>query len=207
MQTMSVLNRDSKRTDSYDIKIILEQNVLNSIIYSDPYVKTVFFIKLIDLLDLPIIYLDFDLLYSGYVTAKIIPKHNKLELFQPTRDRWNDLFRKIITGISRQRTILILDSLNGFFSMFNDKKDVGMFINSHIMLIASIAKMTNSNVVVSSMAKKEEQGWVLSTIGRQIIDAKNMSKIQLEQENSKIKMNVVSSEDASFVIPIDFELR
>ena len=207
MQTMSVLNKDSKRTDSYDIKITLEQNVLNSIIYSDPYVKTVFFIKLIDLLDLPIIYLDFDLLYSGYVTAKIVPKHDKLELFQPTRDRWNDLFRKIITGISRQRTILILDSLNGFFSMFNDKKDVGIFINSHIMLIAAIAKMTNSNVVVANMAKKEEQGWVLSTIGRQIIDAKNMSKIQLEQENSKIKMNVVSSENASFVIPIDFELR
>jgi len=207
MQTMSVLNKDSKRTDSYDIKITLEQNVLNSIIYSDPYVKTVFFIKLINLLDLPIIYLDFDLLYSGYVTAKIVPKHDNLELFQPTRDRWNDLFRKIITGISRQRTILILDSLNGFFSMFNDKKDVGIFINSHIMLIAAIAKMTNSNVVVANMAKKEEQGWVLSTIGRQIIDAKNMSKIQLEQENSKIKMNVVSSEDASFVIPIDFELR
>ena len=203
---MSVLNKDSKRTDSYDIKITLEQNILNSIIYSDPYVKTVFFIKLIDLLDLPIIYLDFDLLYSGYVTAKIVTKHDKLELFQPTRDRWNDLFRKIITDVSRQRTILVLDSLNGFFSMFNDKKDVGMFINSHIMLIAATAKMTNSNVVVASMAKKEEQGWVLSTIGRQIIDAKNMSKIQLERENSKIKMNVVSSEDA-YVIPIDFELR
>ncbi|MBM3910060.1 MAG: hypothetical protein FJ356_00225 [Thaumarchaeota archaeon] len=204
---MSVLNKDSKRTHSYDIKITLEQNILNSIIYSDPYVKTVFFIKLIDLLDLPVIYLDFDLLYSGYVTAKIVPKHDKLGLFQPTRDRWNDLFRKIITDISRQRTILILDSLNGFFSMFNDKKDVGMFINSSIMLISAIAKMTSSTVVVASMAKKEEQGWVLSTIGRQIIDAKNMSKIQLEQENSKIKMNVVSSEDASFVIPIDFELR
>lgn len=204
---MSVLNKDSKRTNSYDIKITLEQNVLNSIIYSDPYVKTVFFIKLIDLLDLPIIYLDFDLLYSGYVTAKIVPKHDKLGLFQPTRDRWNDLFRKIITDISRQRTILILDSLNGFFSMFNDKKDVGMFINSYIMLIAAIAKMTSSTVVVASMAKKEEQGWVLSTIGRQIIDVKNMSKIQLEQENSKIKMNVGSSEDASFVIPVDFELR
>lgn len=204
---MSVLNKDSKRTNSYDVKITLEQNVLNSIIYSDPYVKTIFFIKLIDLLDLPMIYLDFDLLYSGYVTAKIIPKHDKLELFQPTRDNWNDLFRKIITSISRRRTVLILDSLNGFFSLFNDKKDVGMFVNSYTMLIAAIAKMTDSNVVVASMAKKEEQGWVLSTIGRQIIDTKNMSKMQLEIENSKIKLSVVSSEDISYVIPIDFELR
>lgn len=205
---MSVLNKDSeKKTCSDYVKITLEQNVLNSIIYSDPYVKTVFFIKLIDLLDLPIIYLDFDLLYSGYVTAKIIPKHDKLELFQPTRDNWNDLFRNIITSISKQRSVLILDSLNGFFSLFNDKKDVGMFVNFYIMLIAAIAKMTNSNIVVASMAKREGQGWVLSTIGRQIIDAKNMSKIQLERENSKIKMNIISSEDISYVIPIGFELR
>ncbi len=91
--------------------------------------------------------------------------------------------------------------------MFNDKKDVGMFVNSYIMLISAIAKVTNSNVVVASMAKREEQGWVLSTIGRQVIDAKNMSKIQLERENSKIRMNVISSEDISYVIPIDFELR
>ena len=48
---------------------------------------------------------------------------------------------------------------------------------------------------------------MLSTIGRQIIDAKNMSKIQLKRENSKIKMSVISSEDISYVIPIDFELR
>ncbi|MEX0656767.1 MAG: hypothetical protein WD154_04400 [Nitrosopumilaceae archaeon] len=201
------MNKDSKRASSSDVKIALEQNVLNSIIYSDPYVKTVFFIKLIDLLDLPIIYLDFDLLYSGYVTAKIVPKHDKLELFQPTRDNWNGLFRNIITSISRQRTVLILDSLNGFFSLFNDEKDVGIFVNSYIMLIAAIANMTNSNVVVASMAKREELGWVLSTIGRQVIDAKNMSRIQLERENSKIKMNVISSEDISCVIPIDFELR
>jgi hypothetical protein len=204
---MSLLRESEKKTCSNNVKITLEQNVLNSIIYSDPYVKTVFFIKLVDWLDLPIIYLDFDLLYSGYVTAKIIPKHDKLELFQPTRDNWNDLFRNIITSISKHRSVLILDSLNGFFSLFNNKKDVGMFVNSYIMLIAAIAKMTDSNVVVASMAKREDQGWVLSTIGRQIIDAKNMSKIQLKRENSKIKMSVISSEDISYVISIDFELR
>lgn len=202
------MNKNSEnKTDFDDIKIIFEQNALNSIIYSDPYVKAAFFIKLIDLVDLPIIYLDFDLLYSGYVTAKIIPKQDKLGLFQPTRDNWKDLFRDIITSISKQRSILILDSLNGFFSLFNDKKDVGMFINSYIMLLAATAKMTNSNTVIASMAKSEGGGWVLSTIGRQIIDAKNMSKIQLERENSKIKMSVLSPSNTSFVIPIDFELR
>lgn len=204
-----MLDKDSKKkTNSNDIKMMFEQSALNSVIYSDPYVKIVSFIKLIDFLDLPVIYLDFDLLYSGYVTAKIITKHDRLELLQPTRDNWNDLFRDIIMRLSKQRTVLILDSLNGFFSLFNDKKDVGMFINSYVMLIVATAKITNSNIIIANMAKREGEGWILSTIGRQIVDVKNMSKIQLEKENSQIKLNVLSSpENISSVIPIDFELR
>lgn len=204
-----MLVKDSEKKVNFDnIKMMLERNVLSSVIYSDPYVKTISFIKLIDLLDVPIIYLDFDLLYSGYVTAKIITKHNRLELFQPTSDNWNDLVRRVIVSLSKQRSVLILDSVNGFFSLFNDKKNVGMFINSYVMLMTATAKMTNSNIIIANMAKREGEGWILSTIGRQIIDAKNMSKIQLERENSKIKLGVISSsENISFVIPIDFELR
>ncbi|MBI3253863.1 MAG: hypothetical protein HYZ56_04040 [Nitrosopumilales archaeon] len=58
------------------------------------------------------------------------------------------------------------------------------------------------------MAKREGGGWILSTIGRQITDAKNVAKIQLERENSEIRLDVISSsENISSVIPIDFELR
>jgi len=200
---MSALTNSEKK--SSDVKTILEQNVLNSVMCSDPYVKTAFFIKLVDLMDLPIVYLDFDLLYSGYLTAKIVPECDKLQVFQPTRDNWNDLFRDVIASISKQKSLLIFDSLNGFFSLFYNKKDVGMFVNSYIMLLSATAKLTDSSVVVASMAKKEDQVWVLETIGRQIIDAKNMTKMQLELKNSKIKIS--NSTNVECVIPIDFELR
>ncbi|MBM3896348.1 MAG: hypothetical protein FJ360_01170 [Thaumarchaeota archaeon] len=196
---MSALSKNS------DVKTILEQDVLNSVMCSDPYVKTAFFIKLVDLIDLPIVYLDFDLLYSGYLTAKIVPEYDKLQVFQPTRDNWNDLFRDVIASISKQKSLLILDSLNGFFSLFYNKKDVGMFVNSCIMLLSATAKLTDSSVVVASMAKKEDQVWVLETIGKQIIDAKNMTKMQLELKNSKIKIS--NSTNVECVITIDFELR
>jgi len=200
---MSALTNSEKK--SSDVKTILEQNVLNSVMCSDPYVKTAFFIKLVDLMDLPIVYLDFDLLYSGYLTAKIVPECDKLQVFQPTRDNWNDLFRDVIASISKQKSLLIFDSLNGFFSLFYNKKDVGMFVNSCIMLLSATAKLTDSSVVVASMAKKEDQVWVLETIGRQIIDAKNMTKMQLELKNAKIKIS--NSTNVECVIPIDFELR
>jgi hypothetical protein len=51
---------------------IMELIPLNSIIYSDPFLKTYFLNKLILKTNTPIIYLDFDLLYSGYVVSNII---------------------------------------------------------------------------------------------------------------------------------------
>lgn len=196
------MSKDSKQND---VRRLLEQNTLNLVFCSEPYVKAAFFIKLVDLLDLPIVYLDFDLLYSGYLTAKIIPEYDKMELFQPTRDNWNDLFRSVIASISKQKSLLILDSLNGFFSLFYDKKDVGMFVNSCIMLFSTTAKLTDSTVVIASMAKKEDQGLVLDTIGRQVIDAKNMTRMRLELKDSKIKVS--NSTNVECIIPIDFELR
>jgi hypothetical protein len=200
---MSALTNSEEK--SSDVKTMLEQNVLNSVMCSDPYVKTAFFIKLVDLIDLPIVYLDFDLLYSGYLTAKIVPEYDKLQVSQPTRDNWNNLFRDVVANISKQKSLLIFDSLNGFFSLFYNKKDVGMFVNSCIMLLSKTAKLTDSSVVVASMAKKEDQVWVLDTIGRQVVDAKNMTKMQLELKNSKIKIS--NSTNVECVIPLDFELR
>ena len=102
---MSALTNSEEK--SSDVKTMLEQNVLNSVMCSDPYVKTAFFIKLVDLIDLPIVYLDFDLLYSGYLTAKIVPEYDKLQVFQPTRDNWNNLFRDVVASISKQKSLLI----------------------------------------------------------------------------------------------------
>jgi hypothetical protein len=111
----------------------------------------------------------------------------------------------VVASISKQKSLLIFDSLNGFFSLFYNKKDVGMFVNSCIMLLSKTAKLTDSSVVVASMAKKEDQVWVLDTIGRQVVDAKNMTKMQLELKNSKIKIS--NSTNVECVIPLDFELR
>jgi hypothetical protein len=197
-----MLNKDSK----YDVGRLFERNTLNLVFCSDPYVKAAFFIKLVDLLDLPIVYLDFDLLYSGYLRAKIVPEYDKMELFQPTKDNWNDLFQSVIASILKQKSLLILDSLNGFFSLFYDKKDVGIFVNSCIMLFSATARLTDSSVVIASMAKKEDQAWVLDTIGRQVIDAKNITKMNLELKNSKIKVGGISTK-VEYTIPIDFELR
>ena len=56
--------------DNLLIKDILEQNTLNVIFYDDSFTKTTFFVKELSKWNIPIFYLDFDLLYSGFVKSR-----------------------------------------------------------------------------------------------------------------------------------------
>src|SRR5438093_10048222 len=60
------------------------------------------------------------------------------------------------------RSLIIVDSLNGLFNLLNRKKEVGKIVTSIIMLLTSIAQITNSYVVVASMVRyKKEEGWIM----------------------------------------------
>lgn len=161
--------------------------------YSDSFLKINFITQLIKEIDDPIIYLDFDLLYTGYVMAGNIPEHNGV-LFQPSKENWNNIFKKIIFMLCEKKSVLIIDSLNGFFNLFHDK-EVGRIINSYVMLLSSIAKMTGSYVIVVSMTESRinEKQSAMSLNGHQIIDAKTMTKFQINKKDSVIEVNVFSN--------------
>ena len=74
-----------------------------------------------------------------------------------------DLKRDIsdtVAKISSKKSLVIIDSLNGFYNILNDEYDSAKFINSCIMLLTSIAKKTDSTIIVTSMARKNEE-WYL----------------------------------------------
>ena len=176
-----------------DVKKTIEQNVASSVTYSDPFLKTIFFTKIVPSLKKPIIYLDFDLLYSGYVTSGMIPVTPDVTLLQPTQENWNEMFKNILQQISQVQTTIIIDSINGFYNMFYEINDVGRLVNSFIMLIIGVAKMSNSHFLFGSLVKrKEKEHFVLSDTGRQIIDAKQMTKINLNKKNSFMEISVSS---------------
>ena len=83
--------------------------------------------------------------------------------------------------------MVIIDSLNGFFNLLEDRKDTGQIINSFIMLLVSSAKNANSIVVIGSLSKLiNENEWVLYNTGRHVIENKYMTKIQLSESNGNI---------------------
>src|SRR3970282_480896 len=134
-----------------NIMKIIELNTLNSIMFSDPFLKTIFLNKLILKTNTPILYLDFDLLYSGYVTSNIISLRDGVTLYRPTKDDWIKTLKTILLKLSENKSMLIIDSLNGLFNIHNEKKDAGHCINSYIMLLSCVAKMSNSCIVLPSI--------------------------------------------------------
>ena len=173
--------------DNLQIIDILEQNTLNMIFYENSFTKTTIFVKISPKWNIPIFYLDFDLLYSGFVKSGQTPLSKNTTLLCPNTDNLHKNLRSIIDKISKIKSLVIIDSLNGFFNLLEDRKDTGQIINSLIMLLVSSAKNSNSIVVIGSLSKLiNENEWVLYNTGRHVIENKYMTKIQLSESNGNI---------------------
>jgi hypothetical protein len=193
----------SKAEIILNLQNILVQNKINSILYSDPFLKASFIAKLVEDLKLDVLYLDLDLMYSGYVTSGMIKTPQNLTLFQPTFDVLNNTLAKILVDLSTKKSVVIIDSLNGLFNMLNKKKDIGKLVTTYVMLLASSAYSTGSYVVITSMVRfKKEEGWVLSPTGKRLIEAKNGEQILLEKDDQGIILNFLDKKERS-VIPTD----
>jgi len=190
LEVIVLLSNNNNEENSIQLEKILSQKQINSILYSDPFLKASFISKLVKDTNIDVLYLDLDLLYSGYVISGIIPSQKNLTLFQPTADTIGEMLPEILTKSSISQSLIVIDSLNGLFNMLNQKKDVGKTVVSIIMLITSMARITNSYVVIASMVRyKKEEGWILSPTGKRLIETKNNKKILLEYGKGGILVN------------------
>ncbi len=178
-------------SSNLNLQTILEQDLINSVFYSDPFLKAGFISKLVQDAKLEVLYLDLDLLYSGYTVSGILPTQKNVSLFQPTTETLYQILKEILVKASLSQTIIIVDSLNGLFNILNRKKNIGKAVMSIIMLLASIVRMTKSYLVVASMVRyKKEEGWILSPTGKRLIETKNSKKILLEYGVDGIVLNI-----------------
>ena len=196
-----VKNPSDGSQSQLNLQTMLEQDLINSVFYPDPFLKAGFISKLVQDTKLEVLYLDLDLLYSGYVVSGTIPTEKNLTLFQPTTQTLYKMIKEILVKASLSQTIIIVDSLNGLFNMLNRKKNIGKTVMSIMMLFASMAKMTKSYLVITSMVRyKKEEGWILSPTGKRLIETKNSKKILLEHGKDGIVLNM-PSDSCKLVIP------
>ena len=151
-----------------------KKNIPNLILCSNSFHKIEFLNKIIISTKNPIIFVDMDLLFSGYIESKMIQEKENLMIFQPSNLNWKEKLSEIITKISKKEFLIIIDSFNGIYNLFDDLESA-RFVNSCIMLLSSLGKQTNSTIVITAMARKKENSeWILSPGGKHIMKSTKM---------------------------------
>jgi hypothetical protein len=151
-----------------------KKNIPNLILCSNSFHKIEFLNKIIISTKNPIIFVDMDLLYSGYIESKMIQEKENLMIFQPSNLNWQEKLSEIITKVSKKEFLIIIDSFNGIYNLFDDLESA-RFVNSCIMLLSSLGKQTNSTIVITAMARKKENSeWILSPGGKHIMKSTKM---------------------------------
>ncbi len=151
------------------VKKEFESNVPSLVACSDPFSKAEFLIHLANSVDHPIIFVDLDFLHSGYVKSGMIKDKENMTMLHPNRESWSKTLADIISEASKEKFLIIIDSLNGIYSMFDDL-DSARFVNSSLMLLSCAARQADSSIIITAMVRrKENKEWVLSPGGRQLV--------------------------------------
>ncbi|MEK6821983.1 MAG: hypothetical protein AABX67_02070 [Thermoproteota archaeon] len=172
----------------YVIKEFSNKNP-NIILCSEPFLKAEFLNELIDSINCPVIFLDFDLLYSGYIVSEMIKKNDKVKIYRPSKADLKKIISEIAKRISNEKFLVVIDSFNGFYNIF-DEKESGRFINASLMLLASIGIESGSSVIITAITRKNDSGeWILSPGGRHIIDSRKSGIYHLKRIGDSLMLN------------------
>ena len=179
------------------VRNALEQNTTNMIFYEDSFTKISFFTREISNCKVPIFYIDFDLQYTGFVKSGITEEMENLNLLHPENGSLREDLKSIIAKISREKSLIVIDSLNGFFNILEGDKDLGRLINSFLMLLVSAANHTESTILVGALSRLNEEGrWVLYNTGRSVIDNEHFTKIQLTRKENNVFAMLLNSDNS-----------
>ena len=167
------------------------KNVPSLVLCSDSFHKIEFLNKLINSVENPIIFVDMDLLYSGYIESKMIQKRENLVIFQPNKLNWEKELSEIITKGSKSEFLIIIDSFNGIYNLFDDLESA-RFVNSCIMLLSSLGNHSNSTIVITAMARKKDNNqWTLSPGGKHILKSAKTGVYFLKKIQNDLKIKSI----------------
>ena len=165
-----------------------KKNVPSLVLCLNSFHKIEFLNKLINSVKNPIIFVDMDLLYSGYIESKMIQRRENLEIFQPNKLDWEKKLSEIITKSSEKELLIIVDSFNGLYNLFDDLESA-RFVNSCIMLLSSLGKQSNSTIVITGMARKKDNNkWILSPGGKHIMKSAKTGIYFLKKNQNDLKI-------------------
>ena len=193
------MDKSTEKTITEDMNLIkkeFENNVPSLVVCSEPFNKAEFLIHLINSTDFPIIFIDLDFLYSGYVKAGMIEKKDNVTILQPDKDSWGENLTHIISKASKEKSLIVIDSLNGIYNMF-DGLDSVRFVNSSLILLSSVGKQAGSSVIITAMVrKKEDEEWVLTPGGKQLVKSSQTSMFYAKKVGNQLVLSRLGKENS-----------
>lgn len=139
------------------------------VICADPLAKAEFFDTAVSSARGDVIYVDFDLMYSGYVASGLVPERKGVNIVVPERKNVRRVITSAIERASQGGCLVVIDSLNGIYRICG--RDDEMAVNSALMMLASFARQSGSSVLVSCTAVHDsEYGWSLSPVGGRLVN-------------------------------------
>jgi len=166
---------------------LLEENLIPSssclLFYENAFSKIKLIHKITSTQSRPILYIDLDFLFSGYIKSELLTIQN-LTLFTTLESKVNEILPEILTKISIEPHLVIFDSINGLYNTLSNVADSGRLVNTILMLLARNVSFSNSILIISALAGKKENNWFLPN-GRQILENNKMKKFVIS-DRSKI---------------------
>ncbi len=171
-----------------------KKNVPSLVLCSNSFHKIEFLNKIIISEKNPIIFVDMDLLYSGYIESKMIEQKENLMIFRPNKLDWKERLSDIICKISEKQFLIIIDSFNGIYNLFDDLESA-RFVNSCLMLLSALGKQSDCSIVVTGMAKKNDSfEWILSPGGKHIMKLSETNVYYLKKIENNLTIRIIDND-------------
>ncbi|RNJ78079.1 MAG: hypothetical protein EB830_00785 [Nitrosopumilus sp. H13] len=157
--------------DLASIQDELKGHAPSIVLCREPFHKAEFLDRMIGSAGCPVVFVDMDLLYTGYLRSAMIQGRDDVTVVCPDKKDWRKRLADIIVRASEERILIVIDTFNGAYNIFDDLESVRL-VNSCIMLLSCMGRQTGSSVIVAAMARRREDGrWVLSPGGRQVMSS------------------------------------
>ena len=193
-----MLDKSSEQGLSFDVSNLTTEffsKKSNLVLCKDVFDKVKFLNYLFTNTNDQIILLDTDLLMTGYFQSQMIPKRDNLMVFSPNENTWKLHLTEIITKFSDKRCLIVIDSLNGAYNLFEGLESI-RFVDSCIMLLLSMIKKNNSMLIVTVSARQnKEKSWILSPGGKEIINSEKEHHYILKNEGNKLEIAPLSNKN------------
>ena len=171
-----------------------KKNVPSLVLCSNSFHKIEFLNKIIISEKNTIIFVDMDLLYSGYIESKMIEQKENLMIFRPNKLDWKERLSDIICKISEKEFLIIIDSFNGIYNLFDDLESA-RFVNSCLMLLSALGKQSDCSIVVTGMAKKNDSfEWILSPGGKHIMKLSETNVYYLKKIENNLTIRIIDND-------------